>query len=288
MIDCQTACHRARADDSEGVVGLESRLARRSEDGPDLVLHAVEPRHAALRAHEDREPAVGAQDLHEKRDGNEQNLVACLAQHLPETLLHADHAHGIAANQQGAADGIDAGEDLVLDVGADDRDRGGVRLLARTEEAAGLDVEVEHGVHVGRVAGDLDTPELAPPRLDGGASLACAPTAAQDRQLASTSLRSVIVSGFLRFARRNSERLLRMPYLVNTRTSGFRFTRFVATNWFRPLMTETTATTVMTPMMTPRSVNPERSLWLPSVRNDVANSSRRSMAPGLLFPRSSP
>src|SRR5262245_5470352 len=36
----------------------------------------------------------------------------------------------------------------------------------------------------------------------------------------------------------------------------------------------------MTPMMTPSSVNPERSLWLPSDRSDVANSSRTSMALG--------
>ena len=116
--------------------------------------------------------------------------------------------------------------------------------------------------------------------------------------MASTSLRSTMVSGFLRFAIRNSERLLRIPNLVNTRTSGLRLMRFVATNSFRPLMTETTATTVMTPMMTPSSVSPERSLWLLSDRSDVANSSRdvhgsrttrspRTPWPSS-FPRSSP
>ena len=159
--------HRARADDSEGVVGREAGLARRAEDRPDLVLHAVEPGHAALRAHQDREAPVGAQDLGEERDGNEDHLVARLAQHLAETLLHADDAHGIAVDEQGAVDRVEAGEDLVLHVGADDRDRGGVRLLARVEEAAGLEVEVEHGVDVGGVARDLDAAELAVPRLDG-------------------------------------------------------------------------------------------------------------------------
>jgi hypothetical protein len=69
-------------------------------------------------------------------------------------------------NEESRADGVDAWEDLVLDVGADHRDRGGVRFLARVEEAAGLEIEVEHGVGVGGVAGDLHAPEFAPPRLD--------------------------------------------------------------------------------------------------------------------------
>src|SRR5262245_7218701 len=69
------------------------------------------------------------------------------------------------------------------------------------------------------------------------------------------------------------------------RTSGFRFTRFVVTNSLSPLMTDTTATTVMTPITTPKSVSPERSLWLPRARNEVAKSSRRPMALGRAFRR---
>src|SRR5262245_1075784 len=123
-------------------------------------------------------------------------------------------------------------------------------------------------------------PSFRRPALTGAVWLACAPTAAHDLQLVSTSWHSSIVSGFLRFASRNSERLLRIPYFVNTKTSGFRLMRLVVTNSFKPLMTETTATTVMTPMMTPSSVNPERSLWLPRAWSDVRRSSRASMALG--------
>src|SRR5262245_11463042 len=111
-------------------------------------------------------------------------------------------------------------------------------------------------------------------------SPASAPTAAHEPQLASTSLQSAIVIAFRRLAMRNSERLRRIPNLVNTRTSGLRLIRFVVTKAFRPLITETTATTVITPMMTPRSVSPDRSLCCPIAWSEVRNSSRASMPLG--------
>jgi hypothetical protein len=156
-----------RSDDAEGIVRHEARPARRAQDRPHLVLHAVQPRHAVLRPHQDGEVPVRAQDLRHERDGHEHHLVAGLSQHAAQTLLDADDAHGIAAHEDRAAQRIQAREDLVLHVRADDRDRGRVLLLGRIEEAAHLEVEVEHPDHVRGVAGDLDAAELPVAGLHG-------------------------------------------------------------------------------------------------------------------------
>ena len=79
-------------------------------------------------------------------DGHEDDVVAGLAEDLAEPGLEADHAERIAADGDRPADRVEGGEELVLDVGADDRDRRGVRVLGRVEEAPRLEVEVEHGV----------------------------------------------------------------------------------------------------------------------------------------------
>src|SRR5262249_31836255 len=72
-----------------------------------------------------------------------------------------------------------------------------------------------------------------------------------------------------------SSRLRTMPYLVKTRTSGLRFRTLSRTYPFRPLMTETTDTTVATPMITPRRVKNERSLLRRSAWNATAKTSER-------------
>src|SRR5262249_24643123 len=105
--------------------------------------------------------------------------------------------------------------------------------------------------------------------------LAWAPTAAQVRHSRSIIRASRSVTGFLLRCRMNSSRLRTMPYLVKTRTSGLRFRTLSRTYPFRPLMTETTDTTVATPMITPRRVKNERSLLRRSAWNATAKTSER-------------
>src|SRR5262249_40636181 len=74
-------------------------------------------------------------------------------------------------------------------------------------------------------------------------------------------------------ASRYSCRPRMIPYFVNTRTSGLRLRTLSRTYPLSPLITETTATTVMTPMITPRSVRNERSLLRRSAWNETWKSS---------------
>src|SRR5437773_4944246 len=107
---------------------------------------------------------------------------------------------------------------------------------------------------------------------------ACPPTAPQERHSERTTSRSRVVTGLRLRARMNSSRLRMMPYFVKTRTSGFRLTTLLSTKSFRPLMTERTETTVITPMITPRSVSPDRSLFTRRAWVATASRSLRLMA----------
>src|SRR6266849_9856397 len=79
-------------------------------------------------------------------------------------------------------------------------------------------------------------------------------------------------------ASRNSSRLRMIPNLVITNTSGERVMTFSRTKAFRPLMTETTPTRVVTPMMMPRRVRTLLRACARMARSASRTSSRRSMS----------
>src|SRR5258708_14495114 len=79
-------------------------------------------------------------------------------------------------------------------------------------------------------------------------------------------------------ASRNWSRLRRIPNLLTTNTWGERVMTFSRTKAFKPLMTETTPTRVVTPMMMPRRVRTLLRAWARMARSASRVSSRRSMS----------
>src|SRR5829696_5245846 len=82
-------------------------------------------------------------------------VVERVAEHRAALLLDADDRHRDAADAQRAADGVYAGEELLLDVVADDDDHRGRLDLLRQEEAPLGDGLLLDGGHVGGAAGEL-------------------------------------------------------------------------------------------------------------------------------------
>src|SRR5262249_33167163 len=110
--------------------------------------------------------------------------------------------------------------------------------------------------------------------------VACVPTAPHVRHSASMTCASRTVIALRMGAMMNSARFRLIPYVVKTTTSGFRFSTLSRTLAFRPLMIETTETTVITPMMTPRSVRNDRSLCRRSAATATAKRSAKLISPG--------
>src|SRR5260221_10141545 len=141
-----------RADHAEWIFGGERRPSQGSQQGPDFPLRLREALHAADRTHHDRDPVVRGHYLLEEREGHEHHVVAVLPQHVAELGLEPDDAERIAADVHRAADGVEAREELVLDVVADDGYRRPLLVFQGGEEAARLEGHLDHGPDLGRVA----------------------------------------------------------------------------------------------------------------------------------------
>jgi hypothetical protein len=127
-----------------------------SEDGARLVHRGLDRGHAALRLHVDRDVAVAAERLAQALTGHVDDVVLALAQ--DRALLHEepDHLERRRLDEDHLADGVDAREELVAHLRADDRDVALVLVLGLGEEASELDVEVLELGHVRGRARDLD------------------------------------------------------------------------------------------------------------------------------------
>src|SRR5262249_51248088 len=77
----------------------------------------------------------------------------------------ADDAHGIATNIKSLAEWILSWKDIVLDVGADDRDVGGMFLLDFGEEPSRFEIHPEHRLHVRGVSLNLHVGHFLLPQM---------------------------------------------------------------------------------------------------------------------------
>ena len=118
---------------------------------------------------------------------------------------------------------------------------------------------------------------LSPSRLTVWLERAETPTAPQLAHRRSTARASSTLIRLRLSASRNSSWLVMMPNWVTTKTSGESEKSCSVTKSFRPVTIDTTAITVITPMITPRSVRKLRSLL---VRRAMTAILRVSMALG--------
>jgi hypothetical protein len=136
-------------DHAERIGTLVGRVAQGAQEGAHLVHGGVDPGHPASRLDEDVEGVAAPELPAEGLDGDEHLAVALFAQHAPLLLEKADHPIGRAAHEHLAPQRTLLGEQLVLDVGADDGDPRRALVLRRREEASGHDVEAHDGAEVG-------------------------------------------------------------------------------------------------------------------------------------------
>src|SRR5450830_970577 len=151
--------HRVRVHEDDRVRRFRVRVADRPEDRPDLVHRRRHAGHAALRLDEDGELAIRPPDLAERLARDVRDVVLALTE--DGALLHeeADDLERGSADRERAADRVDAGEELLPHVGADDGDVRAVLVFHLGEEAPRLEVEVADLAHVRRRSLDLDVPK---------------------------------------------------------------------------------------------------------------------------------
>ena len=131
------------------------------EDGPRLVHRGRDPLDAPLRLDVDRDVPPGAPGLRERLAGDVDDVVLALAEDGALLDEEPDDAERDPVDRDRPADRVEAREELVAHLRADDRDEGAALVLGLGEEAPEVDVEVRELGDVRRHARDLDVGEAS-------------------------------------------------------------------------------------------------------------------------------
>ena len=139
-----------RGELDEGVVGVELEgvfgagfvVAGGAHEHPDFVGGGFEPGSGRAGLDVDGEGLLGAVGLLVGGEGDADEVILRGAEGAALLFDDADDGVGDTVGAELLAEGLDAGEEVFLDVGADDGDVGGVFFVGGSEIAALGDVEV--------------------------------------------------------------------------------------------------------------------------------------------------
>ena len=139
----------------EGVFGAGFVVAGGAHEDTDFVGGGFEPGAGRAGLDVDGEGLLGAVGLLVGGEGDADEVILRGAEGAALLFDDADDGVGDAVGAELLAEGLDAGEEVFLDVGADDGDVGGVFFVGGSEVAALGDVEVLEGGHLPGEAADL-------------------------------------------------------------------------------------------------------------------------------------